>query len=216
MYHPDVGPEADLAELLVRLEDHLRSFGAPIVDHLRPGLRADEVRADLQPIGCEPTPEMLALWGWHDGTDTIAGSAYPDMGFMCLPGNQLCGKWHLMTVSEAVGEYRTCVAGSIEPFVHPPELVPVLHFLDTPVLLQSTGAGVVGRNGRVPVLVLDPHAGADEYATPYAPSLTAVIALLVEVFAAGVVVADNAGGPTFDPVELPEPLRSRTAGDPYV
>lgn len=55
-------------EHLERFEEALRRAGAPFVDHLRPGLTPDQVRALTAPFEGLSLPQELLTWfGWHNG-----------------------------------------------------------------------------------------------------------------------------------------------------
>ena len=65
-----VHPEIErLRELLAELDDAWRAAGLPIARHTRPGLDPDEVRRQCHALDLEPTAELVAWFGWHDGTD---------------------------------------------------------------------------------------------------------------------------------------------------
>ncbi len=56
------------AEQLERLKASWRRAGAPIVDHLEPGLTRDAIDAAFAPYeDLEPPEELYTWWGWHNG-----------------------------------------------------------------------------------------------------------------------------------------------------
>jgi cell wall assembly regulator SMI1 len=46
--------------------------GSSIEEGLLPGIGEDQVRATLAPLGLVPPPEMISLFGWHNGHDDSA------------------------------------------------------------------------------------------------------------------------------------------------
>lgn len=76
----DVQRSIDPAQLLTvlgRLIDWHRQAGHRVATLLRPGLASDAIADRLAAVGLAPTPELTALYGWHDGTDTADGLEYP-------------------------------------------------------------------------------------------------------------------------------------------
>jgi SMI1/KNR4 family protein SUKH-1 len=58
-------------DLLVELEGLWGKGGAPVLEHLRPGLASDEIDTLTEPLGVRLPTEARTWWGWHDG---VAGS----------------------------------------------------------------------------------------------------------------------------------------------
>jgi cell wall assembly regulator SMI1 len=55
---------------LERLEALWAEQGAPLVEHLRPGLTIEEIERELEPLGLRLPSEAALWWGWHDGVPT--------------------------------------------------------------------------------------------------------------------------------------------------
>jgi hypothetical protein len=68
---------ARLLAVLAQLVDWHRQSGHRVATLLRPGLASDAIADKLAAAGLAPTPELTALYGWHDGTDTGDGLEYP-------------------------------------------------------------------------------------------------------------------------------------------
>lgn len=61
--------EINLKALLARLENHWIDQGAPILQHIRPGLTTGEISELLEPIGLRLPTEAHIWFQWHDGVD---------------------------------------------------------------------------------------------------------------------------------------------------
>lgn len=81
---------------LQRLERHL------LIDLLRPGASAAEVRAKLKAIKLASNEELEALYGWHDGLGE--GGTIGEISL--FPGFYLC------SLDEAVANYKSFVRDS--------------------------------------------------------------------------------------------------------
>jgi cell wall assembly regulator SMI1 len=101
---------------LERLEALWAEQGAPLVEHLRPGLGANEVENQLAPLGLRLPSEAALWWGWHDGVP----SREPGV----MGGSYL----RFLTLADAVEEYRSSrrvaeqaagIAESADRFWHP-------------------------------------------------------------------------------------------------
>lgn len=66
-----------LLTVLGQLVDWHRQAGHRVATLLRPGLTSDVIAEKLAAAGLAPTVELTALYGWHDGTDTVDGLEYP-------------------------------------------------------------------------------------------------------------------------------------------
>jgi hypothetical protein len=62
-----------LVSVLDRLVVAATNQGSSMRDALLPGLGEDAIRSRLSPLGLEPPPELIALFGWHNGVDTSSG-----------------------------------------------------------------------------------------------------------------------------------------------
>lgn len=69
-----------LGAALEQLEESLRRLGrAGLVGALRPGLRPEAVAAQLGRRGLQAPPEVVEIFGWHDGVDEPADRVMDDV-----------------------------------------------------------------------------------------------------------------------------------------
>lgn len=59
--------------MMDELWEALRSVGAPVVDHARPGLTEEQVHQLMAPTYLHPPQEVVVWWTYHNGTDLSAG-----------------------------------------------------------------------------------------------------------------------------------------------
>jgi len=80
---------------LKRLEALWREQGAPLVEHLRPGLGDVEIERQLRPLGLSLPSEAALWWKWHDGVQGgqpgIIGGSY----------------FRFLTLADSVRQYHT-------------------------------------------------------------------------------------------------------------
>jgi hypothetical protein len=99
---------------LAQLEDRWRNMGAPIVDHLQPGL-SDKVMDELTaPLGLRLPHEARVWWGWHNGVPADAvrrhdqrtvGVTWPYLPL--AEAVELCAGWRTLSDEfEGYGEPR--------------------------------------------------------------------------------------------------------------
>ena len=187
----------NLPQLLARLEVHLIELGAPVVSHLRPGADRQHVEAVLGERGVVASEELLAWWGWHDGTDVADrfGGA-----FVPLADNLLLANWHLPSVADAARGY------DLLQHVWDGEL-PTGWW---PVLEMSVPADLCADTASSGALFLvDAHSELpDDPPEPLATSLTDFVELLLDLFEAGAVLPRGpyGGGPWVDHARLPRAL----------
>jgi hypothetical protein len=62
-----------LVTALDRLLVAVTNQGSSMRRGLLPGLEEDTVRSRLSTLGLEPPPELIALFGWHNGCDASSG-----------------------------------------------------------------------------------------------------------------------------------------------
>lgn len=74
-------------ELLLELEARWRSQGAPIADHLRPGLNDREIDEATRPLGLRLPTEARIWWGWHDGA-SLRPNTTSDTSRLLGPGRE--------------------------------------------------------------------------------------------------------------------------------
>jgi hypothetical protein len=68
-----------IGDALVTIEGLLRTLGRPVVDLLQPGLPPDMISRQLVAHGLPIVPDVLALYGWHNGTDVSHGVVLDDV-----------------------------------------------------------------------------------------------------------------------------------------
>lgn len=189
-----------LPTALARLEQRLREWHAPIVDHLRPGADRTAVEQALRQIGVSATEEMFELWAWHDGTDAGAG---PDGHFGGRPENLLIGGWHFMSLDDAVSTYRELRdSPDVEEFA-PASWMPTLDFIDAPMLCAETDPSSRHHGA---LFIIDGHADLPaKPPRPLARSLLEFVGFLLLIFDAGAVIpnAPTNGGIDIDDSRLP-------------
>lgn len=72
---------------LTRLEHAWQRQGAPLIDHLRPGLAPDQIDELTAPLGLELPAEARTWWGWHDGVSVELTARFhlgPSLPFFSL------------------------------------------------------------------------------------------------------------------------------------
>jgi cell wall assembly regulator SMI1 len=85
-----------------------RAQNAPVVNHLAPGLTADEIDALEREHGVELPGELRDWWGWHDGATT---------GMVSGPPSEVgAGPWTLMSLGEALDTRRSQLDLNDRPF----------------------------------------------------------------------------------------------------
>lgn len=129
-------PDPRMTEALIRLEAALVAGGAPVVEHLRPGLPAGEVAGRLEEAGLRATADLLSWFGWHDGCSSFE-SYGPERGF--LSDHPFLG------LAETLG-WRAGDDGRLlleaEQELHGWRPEDVLPFLTDPVEAQTLGLAV--------------------------------------------------------------------------
>lgn len=186
-----------LTPLLHQLEQRLTEYRAPIIPHLRAGAEPARSTALLLERGATPTQELLDWWAWHDGTD--AAEAYGG-AFVAVPENLLLANWHLPSLAEAASSHdrlQRSWGGEL-----PRSWWPVLRMSVPAVLCADTA-------GTGELFLVDAHADLpSDPPEPLARSLSDFLQLLLQLFAAGAVVADSPvhGGLALDPARLPADL----------
>ena len=97
---------SELTEALeALLREHAR-IGSPVPGYLRPGVPPDRVRSQIvDAIGLEPHPDLVELFGWHDGIDDEAWVRdAAGTGFA-----RLFGDTHFAPLADAVASYRESI-----------------------------------------------------------------------------------------------------------
>lgn len=174
-------PEPTLlnASLLDRLIATLRYHGAPMVEHLNPGLSDDEMALLVEPLGISLPEEARAWWGYADGVPLDA------------PGSiNLTMSWSWRPLAEAVESCRSLRdIGNADVLPGEPDVFRASWF---PVL---SGSGIMVMDTvhpRVaPIYTVDWH--IDDPSVPYAPKAPS-LAALVELW----MTAFDQGGLWFD------------------
>jgi hypothetical protein len=159
---------------LATIESALRRLGREVLlQSLQHGLAAGAVRSTLDSIGLPSTPELVAMYGWRNGTASDNPASLDDI--------QLFPGFHLLSLEDAVTNYRALVTD--ERFR--PGWLPVFangggdfYVVD----LSPTGAGAVR------------HFWIDEVEHPIEfSSLSAMLATLAAGFERGIFYVDRKG-----------------------
>jgi hypothetical protein len=197
---------ADLGNELGRLGAVLAAAQAPVVAHWRPGLERAEIVSRLEADGVYPHPDLLAWYGWHDGTDTPSATQ-PAGWLLTRPENHLCLSLHVPTLAQASTQRAFAVSLNadweqvgVEPYR--PGWHPVLISSDGwHVCLDSDGsAGPPGT-----LFVFDPQAGDDPAnPEPWCPNLAELVATIAGAYESGAVEPADTWT---EPEDLPPDLR---------
>lgn len=94
-------------ELLARLEGRWRDIGAPIAQHLRPGLSAERIDEIVAPLGLTVPAEARVWWGWHDGASASTrpdGEPFPGWWFPSLGAAVSQAEWERREAVALAGE----------------------------------------------------------------------------------------------------------------
>jgi hypothetical protein len=154
-----------------RLRRNLTRVGAPVANHLKPGLSADTVQKRLRAAGFNAPPELVALWGSVNGSDLDApeSDVVPAIELFSLNG-----------CFERLRRLRSTPLG-----------VPELSSRYLPFAHSGHTLWVVdGMNARTksPVLHFNPMSTELEYMTEVTDSITDLVRTWNAGFRAGVVV----------------------------
>ena len=84
-------------DLLEALAERWRLRGAPIVEHLRPGLSDAEIDALTDPLGITLPGEARTWWSWHDGVASNAGQPERRIGALMM---------EFIPLAQAVRDYQ--------------------------------------------------------------------------------------------------------------
>jgi cell wall assembly regulator SMI1 len=79
------GPARLSAALLERLESLWREQGAPLVDHLQPGMPSDQAARLVEPCGLRLPSEAALWWEWRDGVPSERPREMGGPAFFFLP-----------------------------------------------------------------------------------------------------------------------------------
>jgi hypothetical protein len=191
---------ADLKAALVRLEAALRKFGAPIVENFRPGADPAYVRETLAAEGLAAPDDLIAWWGWHDGTSAPRGTGTD-------PEATLVGPWTMPTLEHTIRHRREMIAidrdVSDEPRL-PETWLPVAMSNDSDLCADTSASSA-------PALYILDFETMDEPYKPHFASLTSFVGALTQALEEGLVGAHpfDARAPWLggNPQELPPELR---------
>ncbi len=147
-----------------QLVDALRVQGAPIVDHLLPGLTDPEIDGILAPLGITAPMEARTWWGTHNGVPVLDGGHSPAMALTTswwwAPLDRVAAKCQL--IREQLADFEGLWLPAWLPIViGDGELV-----IDT----------AVTPGGASPVHVIDLE--GDEFDRPHTPVLPSLGALI--------------------------------------
>ncbi|NPC42613.1 hypothetical protein [Nocardioides sp. zg-1230] len=180
---------SDLEVALAALEAELLRLQAPLVHHWQPGAEPGAVTGQLATCGAEALPDLLAWFGWHDGTGVSATT--PPGAPWLSDDTCLFGVWHLPTLGQAAVLHHAALAledeaGVIEALGtgwYKDGWFPVLVALDGWLVCVDT-IGTAGPVGSL--FVWDTHAANDPFdLRPWYPSLTGMVAAMVAAYRSG-------------------------------
>lgn len=167
--------------LLERLDRLLNQSESPVAAGLRPGLAAREIEERMRPVELALPLEAQVWWQWHDGVDHVAPGWW-------VPLHEQIGDSNLalLQLSEAVDKYWDYRRLAVRAEPDSPERLfrrswfPILRFDGHPAVIQcGSSADVSG-----PLRLIE---WQDElFDEVRAPSLTALVAVWVELLETGV------------------------------
>lgn len=174
---------------LAALEAELLRLQAPLVRHWQPGAEPDAVTRQLATCGAAALPDLVAWFGWHDGTEV--DRTIPPRAPALSDDTCLFGVWHLPTLGQATVLHHAALALEAEAGVaealgtgwYKDGWFPVLAALDGwLVCVDTTGAaGPVGS-----LFVWDTHAANDPFdLRPWFPNLTDMVTAMVAAYRHG-------------------------------
>jgi cell wall assembly regulator SMI1 len=184
-----MGPHSPLLSpgMLDDLEQQWQIQGAPVLEHLRPGLAGPETDAIVAPLGLRLPVEARTWWSWHDGANTKGGPAVLrtiGAGFEYLP------------LAEAAEQYRLCREASVQAAetarqagpASEPEYWWAPHWF--PVTLTGYGGVVacdcsVDSGGPTPIRMVW-WAGRESFAEPVAQSFGQMVSWWIDALKTGV------------------------------
>lgn len=170
--------------LLGKWEHEWRRQRAPIAEGLRPGITPNEIFHALSAVKLTPTPELVALWTWHDGVRQLPGQGSR------TGGNAM----ELLSLDEALREreFRLDLSTRLsdddrragDEGMWPKGWLPFAKFGNGDVLTQDCA------KGDTPVWWVsweDP-----DFKTPVLPSLYSLVRLCVDLLRSGAWLWDRA------------------------
>jgi len=153
----------ELTGLLHELEEQWRRHHLPIVDKLKPGLEATEVRQRLQSVGLAAPSEIIEWYGWHDGAE---------------PQGRMAPLFDTLTLAKCLELYVLNVRAKMQDPLETPGLLPVM--------VSGRGECVVvdARDENSEVVVVALQGRELDLAPPeyHLPSLATLIGWWVELF----------------------------------
>lgn len=164
----------DLLADLARIEAALgRLQRQELIGRLRAGVAESKLRATLEPLGLAPNPELVALYGWHDGTEAPDGE--PDEDIQIYPG------YFMLSSADAAAE----IAATAE--------APELDKRWFPILSDGDGSSFsvqLGASPHGPIIGVMP--GIGQYQILFG-SITALFHTIAEAYDRGVYFIDRHG-----------------------
>lgn len=171
----------ELHRLLHKLDELLAQTQAPLASRLRPGLNTDEITATMRPLELELPLEAQIWWQWHDGVEHLAPG-------WRIPLHEQIGdsSLSLLQLGEAVREYQTNRKAALDLRLGDPEQwfqrmwFPMFRFNGHPAVIECGQAQEVS----MPLRLIEWQ--DDMFEEVRAPSLTALVAVWVELLESGV------------------------------
>jgi cell wall assembly regulator SMI1 len=188
-------------ELLEQLNAQWQAVGAPITEHLRPGLTDTEIDRLTRPLDLVVPEEARVWWRWHDGA---TGTGRAD--------RQLIGTtWTFLSLAESVAEAEwqrkeaIGLRGSQADDIWPAGLLPIASDMGGNIAAIDCSQASTPS----PVYYVDSDVGLSE-SGPGSQSIAELVRWWIDAIADGATTFDSdAGRWRYDRVRLP-PQRART------
>lgn len=90
--------KSKLINYLDKIYEHLLNLNCPINEYINDGVTKKMVLDCFENIGLVPSPEIIDLYTWHNGTNIIEGTKLDYIQF--IPG------FHLLSLEDAIYQYN--------------------------------------------------------------------------------------------------------------
>lgn len=194
----------ELTHALTRLENLLARFGAAMVPVLRPGIDEAQIGSALDGVGLQPTAEVVAWFGWHDGAgergmpseviELVPGGEFYDLGHLCV---------EYVTTRRIAAQVAAMPGSTFDADQRwPRHWFPLLRLFGKGFLAVELGSS---DRTTSPVHVVWHDSNPEDRARVAWPSIRTFIETVIGRFETGTYTVDEAGivqGPTIDhPIE---------------
>jgi hypothetical protein len=170
---PKQVPPSRLSGLLVRLDEHLERAGAPLARAWKPGITLGEFRVFAPDIG-QPPAEVAEWFAWHNGAHFVVVDPLLPNNFEPLDLDLA------MRDREVYLRFTGPGAGFDSYGTYLPEWLPICGMNDSLIVADCSG----GPFAPAPMHYVD-NASTTGYDTVLLPSLTAMVALWIDLFDRG-------------------------------